>query len=373
MINSIEQWDFLNSETILGIEVGDINNNGSYEIVAFSKSGKILILSMKGELISVLEIAKDSSIWDGKICDIDRDNKNEVVFSGLDGLLRVFKCSPSYELKPFWAHQFGASISGFLFEDINNNNIEEIIAYSIDKSLRALNPINGSLIWGQIFEDGIGDAIIYRDSGDLRTKEVIACGNDGSIRVFKGKDGDLVWFKRFKDKVRFVSIFKSKNRELVVCGGDDKKLHLIDKLTQEEIKSIQFNDYVWKCFSFNLNDENYLLVSTYSFEYLDESFNIEDIEFSSKLMCLNQKLEIKWELAHINTECLIQAKIGSNSYIVLGTTKGKLLIIDEDSGKIITKIQKKSCLNDLKYDLKSNILITCHDNGSIFAYFLAES
>ena len=373
MVNIKEQWDFQSSEPILGIEIGDVNNNGSYEIVAFSKSGKILILSMKGKLISELEIAKESSIWDGKICDIDRDNKNEVVFSGLDGLLRVFKCDPSYELKPFWAHQFGASISGFLFEDINNDNRDEIIAYSIDKSLRVLNPLDGSLIWGQIFEDGIGDAIIYRDSADFRTKEVIVCGNDGSIRVFKGKDGDLVWFKRFKDKIRCVSIFKSKNRELVVCGGDDKKLHLIDKLTQEEIKSIQFDDYVWKCFSFLHNDENYLLVSTYSFEYFDESFNIEDIEFSSKIMCLNQKLEIKWELAHINTERLIQTKIGSNSYIVLGTTKGKLLIIDEVSGEIITKIQKKSCLNDLKYDLKSNILIACHDNGSIFAYFLAES
>jgi len=368
-----ERWDFLNGESILGIEIGDVNNNGQTEIIAFSKSGKILILSIEGKLISELEISENSSIWQAKICDIDRDDKNEVILGGLDGLLRVFKCNPSYELKPFWAHQFGASISGFLFEDINNDNIDEIIAYSIDKSLRVLNPINGSLIWGQIFEEGIGDAIIYRDSADFRTKEVIACGNDGSIRVFKGKDGDLVWFKRFKDKIRCVSIFKSKNRDLVVCGGDDKKLHLIDKLTQEEIKSIQFDDYVWKCFSFLYNDENYLLVSSYSFEYFDKSFKIEDIEFSSKLTCLNQKLEIKWEITHINTECLIQTKIGSNAYIILGTTKGKLLIIDEVSGKIITKIQKKSCLNDLKYDLKSNILIACHDNGSIFAYFLAKS
>ncbi|GAG58522.1 unnamed protein product [marine sediment metagenome] len=70
---------------------------------------------------------------------------------------------------------------------------------------------------------------------------------------------------------------------------------------------------------------------------------------------------------------MIQTKIGLNNYIILGTTKGKLLIIDEVSGKIITKIQKKSCLNDLKFDLKSNILIACHDNGSIFAYFLAKS
>jgi len=373
MVSIKEKWDFHSSEPILGIEIGDINNNGQDEIITFSKSGKLLIISLSGKKITELEISEFSSIWQVKICDIDCDNKNEVILGCLDGLLRVFKCSPSYELEPFWAHQFGASISGFLFEDINNDNIDEIIAYSIDKSLRVLNPIDGSLIWGQIFEDGIGDAIAYRDSTDFRIKEVIACGNDGSIRVFKGKDGDLVWFKRFKDKIRCVSIFKSKNRELVVCGGDDKKLHLIDKLTQEEIKSIQFDDFVWKCFSFLHNDKSYLLVSTYSFEYFDESINIEDLEFSSKLMCLNQKLEKKWDIAHINTECLIQTKIGSNSYIVLGTTKGKLLIIDEVSGKIITKIQKKSCLNDLKYDLNSNTLIACHDNGSIFAYFLAES
>ena len=366
-------WQYQNNNPILGIELGDINSNGNYEILAFSNLGKVILFSLKGKILSEFEITKESSIWSAKIYDIDRDNKNEVLLSGLDGLLRTFKCNSSYDLKPLWAHQFGASISGFLFEDINNDNIDEIIAYSIDKSLRVLNPTDGSLIWGQIFEDGIGDVIIWQDSVNPILKELIACGNDGSIRVFKGKDGDLVWFKRFKDKIRCVSIFKSKNRELVVCGGDDKKLHLIDKHSQEEINSIHFDDYVWKCFSFLHNDENYLIVSTYSFDYFKEFLNLEDIEFSSKLICLNQKLEKKWEISHINTECLIQTKIGSNSYIVLGTTKGKMLIIDEISGKIINKIQKKSCLNDLKYDLKSNILIACHDNGSIFAYFLAES
>ena len=164
MVNIKEQWAFHSSEPILGIEIGDVNNKGQNEIIAFSKSGRLLIISLSGKKITELEISENSSIWQAKICDIDRDNKNEVILGGLDGLLRTFKCNTSYELHPFWVHQFGASISGFLYADVNFDGIEEIIAYSIDKSIRCLNSLDGSLLWGQIFEDGIGDAIIYHDS-----------------------------------------------------------------------------------------------------------------------------------------------------------------------------------------------------------------
>jgi len=373
MVNIKEQWDFHSSEPILGIEIGDVNNNGQNEIIGFSKSGKLLIISLGGKIITELEISENSSIWQAKICDIDHDNKNEVILGGLDGLLRTFKCNTLYELQPFWAHQFGASISGFLYADVNVDGIEEIIAYSIDKSIRCLNSLDGSLLWGQLFEDGIGDAILWQDSLNPLTLEIIACGNDGTIRSFKGDNGELIWFKRFKDKIRCVSGLKSDNKELIVCGGDDKKIHIIDKKTHEDIKSFQFDDFVWKCASFTLEKESNLFVSTYSFSFFDDSIKVQDIEFSSKILCLNSELEKKWEIENINLECFLQTEIFSNKYFIIGTTKGNILILEAGSGKIVAEINKNSCVNNIKYDSELNILISCHDDGSIFAYFLGKS
>ncbi|GAG47543.1 unnamed protein product, partial [marine sediment metagenome] len=66
-------------------------------------------------------------------------------------------------------------------------------------------------------------------------------------------------------------------------------------------------------------------------------------------------------------------EIFSNRYFIIGTTKGNILILEAGSGKVVAEINKDSCVNDIKYDSELNILITCHDNGSIFAYFLGNS
>ena len=52
MVNIKEQWNFHSSEPILGIEIGDINKNGQKEIVGFSKSGKLFIISQNGKKIA---------------------------------------------------------------------------------------------------------------------------------------------------------------------------------------------------------------------------------------------------------------------------------------------------------------------------------
>ena len=216
MINLDEKWHYQIDEPILQIEIGDINNNGQNEIIAVSKSGRLLILSLTGKALADKNITEKSSIWKVEVRDIDNDNKNEIILGGLDGILRVFKCNSSYELEPFWEHQFGASISDFFVSDINNDNVNEIIAYSIDNSIRVLNSLDGSLIWGQLFEDGIGNAIVWQDPSEPALKEVIAAGNDGTVRIFKGMDGDLLWFKRYTDKIRCVSLFKSNGKEFIV-------------------------------------------------------------------------------------------------------------------------------------------------------------
>ncbi len=367
-----EKWHCQIDEPILQIEIGDVNNNGQNEIIAVSKSGRLLILSLTGKVLADKKITEKSSIWKIEVRDIDDDSKNEIILGGLDGLLRVFKCNSSYELDLFWEHQFGASISGFFASDINNDNLNEIIAYSIDKSLRVLNPLDGSLIWGQLFEDGIGNAIIWQDPLEPALKQVIAVGNDGTVRIFKGMNGDLLWFKRYADKIRCVSLFNSNGKEFIVCGGDDKMLHFIEKKTHNEIKTIPCQEYVWKCSQFKSMKNQNLLVSTYSFDFFNSSINIDDLEFNSKLMCFNQDLNIIWEINNVNVETMLLIILKELKFVIIGTTKGKILLIEDDFGEILAEIKKKSCVNDAKLDIDTKTLITCHDDGSIFAYFLGE-
>jgi WD40 repeat protein len=170
----IELWNFKHNEVILGIEIGDINNNGNIEIIAFTRTGTLLFLSQNGEIIQQKVISKEIPIWYLKVHDLDNDGKNEIILGGMDGVLRTYKCNISYELISFWNHKFGNSISGILINDVNKNNSSELIVYSLDKTIRTLDSLNGNLIWGQIFEDGVGDAIVFTDD----KKMIIAGGND---------------------------------------------------------------------------------------------------------------------------------------------------------------------------------------------------
>lgn len=367
----LEIWRFKDAESILGIDVGDINNNGQNEIIAYSKSGKILIISLEGKLLHKAQISEKKSIWQVHIYDIDNDGENEIILAGLDGILRTFKSDLTYNLNCFWSHQFGASISGFLIDDINNDGLDNLIAFSLDKTIRVLNPLDGSLVWGQLFGDGVGGAIINTNIRKFGNKELLACGNDGTIRVFNGKSGELCWFKQFSNKIRCITPLKSNLGDLLICGGDDKLLHFIDNNSYEEIKSMNFDDYVWKCKSFPSEVYNKLIVSTYSFAYFDNS--IEKISFTSKLVYIDEDLVQKWELKSKNIEVIHIVERTNKTLFLLGTTKGELIIMDDTTGKVLLSLKNKSCLNGIKYCLNPNILLTCYDNGTIYAYFLEES
>ena len=367
-----ELWSFKFNEPILGIELGDINNNGQIEIIAYTKAGMVLIISLKGELLHKELISKDSPIWHSRIYDIDKDGENELILGGMDGILRVCKSNVTYGLNFFWNHKFGASISGIFIDDINNDNLDELIVFSLDKTMRILNPLDGNLVWGQIFEDGIGDATVFIDDKNLNKKEILACGNDGTIRNFDGTNGKLLLFKRFSNKMRCISYINSIEGLVILCGGDDKKLHFINKKTQKELKTKEFNDYVWKCTSYPFQIFNNAIVSSYSFAYFDASIPIENIKYTSKLICINEYLDVKWELKGYNIEFLNFIEIHDRVLILAGTTKGELIIIEEQIGKILFNKNNYSCVNKIQFLIEKRLLFSCHDDGRIFAYKLDE-
>ena len=332
-----------------------------------------MIFSIDGELLSEEKITENSPIWNFQIRDINKDGKEELILGGMDGLLRVFQFTPQSTLNPIWAHQFGSSISGLRIGDINNDDINEIIAYSLDKSLRVLNSNNGDLIWGQVFEDGIEDAKIWINQENKNQKEILACGNDGTIRIFEALNGDLLWFKRFSNKIRFIDYLNSNFGTLIICGGDDKKLHFINKNLEKEIKTFEFSDYVWKSLSFPTLTNEKLLISTYSFDYMDQSIPIQDINFTSKLLCFNKNLDIEWDLKNKNIEVIYRFRMEKKNNLAIGTTHGELIIIDEKNGTIKTSIVYNSSINDIIYESKTQLLIISHEDGSIIAYFIEDS
>ena len=355
-------WNYDANEQILGLEIDDLTKDGKNEIIAYSKSGKIYILSSEGQILSSKTITDKSPIWILKISDIYKNLNAEMLIGALDGLLRAFRINKSLELIPLWAHQFGSSISGILFDDINQDGIIEVIGYSLDKTLRIISSNDGSLIWGQVFEDGIGDAIILNESS--AKKSIIAVGNDGTIRKFDAYNGDLLYFLHFSDKLRCVSCFKSHDKIMIVCGGDDKKAHFIDSTLQKEVKSISFDDILWKI----KPNQKSLVLTTYSFDFLNELIQKNNIVYSSKMLCLDENLDLKWELENINTE--IFTTYGKS--IILGTTKGELMILDGVNGKVVNRLNTSSCINDIKYEALSNTIYTCHDNGMISSYSLND-
>lgn len=361
-------WKFNTKDQVMGIAIGNLIKGQEKHVLAYTKSGKILLFSLSGNLLLDDIVAEKMAIWDGIIEDIDKDNKGEIILGGIDGLLRIFKCSDDFQLIPYWAHQFGASISGILISDINNDGLNEIIAYSLDKSIRVLNPYSGALIWGQLFEEGVSDAIIFTSLDNVEKIEVIASSNDGTIRSFDSLKGDLLWFKQFDNKVRTISYVRDEKDNFIVCGGDDKKLHILELERKEEIKTLMMVDYVWKSLSYPYIFNNKLLVSTYSFDFLDENIPIQSIQFTSEVIALDQKFNIMWNLKNVNVEKIDYIEVYGIKIVLVGSTKGELFLINELNGEILFQINHNSCINDFEFDKVSNILITCHDNGYINAY-----
>jgi WD40 repeat protein len=367
-----KEWSFSYKESLLGVKFLKSIKIQKKMLFATTKSGYLLVLNLKGKLIFEDQISENSPIWNLEIRDVNNDGIEELILGGMDGLLRTFQLCSQTTLKPLWRHQFGSSVSGIRISDINNDERFEIIAYSLDKSLRVLNGNDGSLVWGQLFENGIEDAKIWADRNDSTKKEILACGNDGTIRIFEAQSGRLLWFKRFSDKIRFIDYINSNKGTFIICGGDDKELHFVDRETHKEIKTIQFENYVWKGLSSPISPHSSLLISSYSFDYLENSQPIQEMTFSSRLICIDSNLEIVWELPDKNVEEIHPFQINNKNFIAIGTTQGELLILDEDNGAIRYNLKYNSCVNSIKYVLESNLLIICYEDGLVEAFHLID-
>jgi WD40 repeat protein len=352
---------YLNSQ-LLDIKLGDINGDGKIEIVVSTRDGRILILSRDGKIIHELFVSEDKPIWNIDLYDITRDGKMEIISGGLDGLLKVFY-SRKHKLELLWSHSFQDSISGFFLDDITDDLRSELIAYGLDKSLRVLNSQNGELIWGQLFEKGIGIVRAYDCDGDGQI-ELIGGGNDGTVRVFNGQNGVLKWFKKFSKNIRCISCFP--NNQVIICGGDNKKIYFLDGVKGDIIKSYEMEEYVWESSAYLLEKNNYIaLIYSYSFDFLDPNFDSSTMDYKSRLLCINNNLEIDWELTGFNIEDIKIIKIDFY-YLILGTNDGRIIILSIKNGKIIKEINLNSTPN--KIEIMDDEIYCATNDGKIFGF-----
>ncbi|MFW9820083.1 MAG: hypothetical protein ACFFE5_10790 [Candidatus Thorarchaeota archaeon] len=365
-MNVKKLWTNHYNEPILGFRLSDINSNGKVEIITYNNIGNIFFISLDGQLMHKESISKDKPIWYLEIFDNDNIEEKVLILGGMDGFLRTFKCDLTYNLQSIWTHSFDSSISGILIEDINDDNKNEIITFSLDKTIRVLNPLSGDLIWGQVFQDGIGDVIVLKKHKNL----IIGAGNDNTIRIFNSLDGKLLWFKKFSNKMRCVNYLNSFKGLIILCGGDDKNLHFIDEQTQNEFRTEEFENYIWKCKSYPSQKCTNAIISTYSFDYFDNSIPIENIKFSSRIICLNEYLDFNWEIVGFNTECLCIIEIFNIILICIGTTNGEFIIIEENTGKILYKDKYSSCLNSIQFEREKELIVCSYDDGTISAYII---
>ncbi|MBY8981754.1 MAG: WD40 repeat domain-containing protein [Candidatus Lokiarchaeota archaeon] len=363
-----KSWCYFHKNSVLGFVAFKLKKNNEKVILNYTNKGELLFLNLVGKLTKEMSITDKSAILFVKVSDINNDGFQELILGGIDGVLRFYKIKNDLNLEQIWIHKFDSSISGILINDINYDGNLEIIAFSLDRSLRVLD-IKGKLVWAQMFEKGIGDAFVWDDK-ENKKKQIFAVGNDGTVRVFDGKTGELLWFKLFSNKIRCLSIINSIYNLLLICGGDDKVLHLIDINNHEEIKKIPFPNYIWKCKSYPKSSLNNALISTYSFDYFDSSIPLAQVKFSSQILCLNKNLRIKWDLKDVNTEYIHLFRRNNVKLVGIGTTKGEIILINEKNGKIISLINEKSCINMVKYLSDNDLLISCNDNGQINAYHL---
>jgi outer membrane protein assembly factor BamB len=368
-VNAKELWKYKHTSAINGVLTDDVDGNGVPEIIAYSSNGEVLILSMDGDLL-LSEKVSDKQIWAATVYDNNTNAPSKfLVIGGMDGLLRSFHLTKNFDMDQRWTHKFGSSISGFLLEDLLNNGTEQLISYSLDKTLRVLNKEDGSLIWGQTFEKGIGQVIVVPVLNNQVKKEVVACGNDGTVRVFNAEEGVLKWFKRFSENMRCIATLNPQERDsLLLCGGDDKTLHVIDRKKKGELKSktLTYSDYVWTLHSYFQNSLRKLLVSTYSFEFLKTEKDVKKLKFTSGLYKYDSNLKMEWKVEGENLESFEVIKDQwKNGIIFFGTTKGDLKALNESNGSILFDLEYPSCVNGLTFLKSYNALVSCHDDGSI--------
>ena len=151
--------------------------------------------------------------------EIGTDNRKD-----LDGL----KADSSLK----WQHKADNMVTKIRLCDVTGDGRKEIIASSVDHSLRVLDAETGNFMWGQLFQTAITLFSVF-DCDNDGNLEIAASSSDGDVRVFSGQNGGLKYFSHFPKNVRTIELVSSHDsgmskNSLILLGGDNQQIYLCD-------------------------------------------------------------------------------------------------------------------------------------------------
>ena len=339
------EYDFGFQEGISCIRTGSFLKKNETSVAIANQGGKVKIISYSNsskEWVVQREFDLDANggIWNMEVADLDCDGRDELIIGGMNGAVICL----SGEGEELWMTQCESAISGIVLfpnfsalstktttaaEDAVDlcSNAPHVLIYSLDRTLRLLSP-QGDMVWAQMFASGVGCVTLGDTNGD-GLEEVVAGGNDGTLRIFDGRNGKILWFHEVNANVRAVAVIG----QLIYCGGDSKKVLLLDGKTQKPILDQDYPTYVWLMKPKSLNGLDYLIMSTYSFRYL----GMDDAPGEPSLGAYHPvSLIPKWVSDKINVQDFCSGSVLVDNvpipYLLLGESSGMFSLVNGETG-----------------------------------------
>ncbi|MHA1342061.1 MAG: hypothetical protein ACTSRZ_14700 [Promethearchaeota archaeon] len=367
------------------------------------------------KLMKKIKIECGSEIWCIKSYWIDK--KTQIIFVGsILGYIYAYKIefeliiNSNNEIEDvkeilvdmIWKQNARDMITNIELEDINQDGKYELIITSMDNTLRVLDPLNGDLLWGQVFQSGISSIGIVeeknKENSTIIKKYLVAGALDGSIRIFDAINGGLYKFTQLPNNIRDIAVYKS----ILICACDDFNLYFLEisnnlnnlnknesvatKVSKQknnfQIKTIcrvKCTAYPWFLKIYNEK----LLFTTYSFNFMEGMVekqenqipSIQIIDLDKFLIIKEEKnIEQKPNIAAVaflkntlikkdninvqNLTPLIEANVfrhiflkkhNKDRYFTVATTGKSIFCFDLEKNKIIKILDTKGIPNAVQF------------------------
>ncbi|MBY9008986.1 MAG: WD40 repeat domain-containing protein [Candidatus Lokiarchaeota archaeon] len=135
-------WQIYLGSQINTIEVGDVTNDGFYEIVVGTDDSFVKIFNSKGEELKAIKIEESRPI-SLKVIDIDADNAKEIIIGCADGSLYVYNNPKldSLDIELKWKTSASNSVKIVSSKVNPDDGITNILFGGYDRSIRCISDV----------------------------------------------------------------------------------------------------------------------------------------------------------------------------------------------------------------------------------------
>ncbi|MFH0893575.1 MAG: FG-GAP-like repeat-containing protein [Bacteroidota bacterium] len=212
--------------------IGDVNGDGSNEVVYVNDNGDIKALNGNtGAVIWTGAVGSTGGVAP-VIADINNDGQMEVIVGGTE-----VNCLRGSNGTLLWQYTTGPSpnnaITSPLVTDVEGDGVKEII-YRFDNDVRALNGVNGTLIWTFPMPCNF-QAHCTPTAKDVDCDgimEIFVFGNSEYAYSLKGTTGSIIWqyqapsLPAYEPTLAVADINNDCTDEIVFVGNDSRTIVL---------------------------------------------------------------------------------------------------------------------------------------------------